>query len=140
MIVDAAESTPEAAKEAANVIRKFLSKENVFKPHVQYNAVMLVRILVDHPGPVFSRNLDARFAATVKELLREGRDPGVQGILRETLDAFETQRSEDATLQPLVTMWRGEKAKWAKRNGSEAGAQDSRVSRISTRPWHSSIV
>ena len=127
MIVEAAESTPDAAKEAAGVIRKFLGKDNVFRPHVQYNAIMLVRILADNPGPSFTRNLDGRFVQTVKELLREGRDAGVQQILRETLDAFETQRGEDATLGPLITMWRSEKTKWAKKSGTNIGTNASAV-------------
>ena len=91
------------------------------RPHVQYNAIMLIRILADHPhcGPNFTKNMDFRFVNAVKELLREGRDAGVQQLLRETLDAFEVQRSMDASLQPLITMWRSEKAKWAKRSGTD---------------------
>ena len=122
-IVEAAEATPEAAREAATAVRRFLSREHILRPHVQYNAVMLVRILADNPGPQFTRYLDVRFVTTTKELLREGRDPGVQQILRETLDAFEAQRADDATLAPLVNMWRGEKAKWAKKAGADVGAR-----------------
>ena len=81
---------------------------------------MLVRILTDHPGPSFTRNLDARFTATVKDLLREARDPGVSQILAETLDTFEAQRSEDATLAPLIAMWRAEKSKRARKAGTDA--------------------
>ena len=122
MIVDAAESSPAAAREAALVIRKFLSKDNFTRAYVQYNAIMLVRILADNPGPSFTRNLDAKFIATVKELLREGRDMSVQQILRETLDTFQIQKSQDETLVPLITMWQNEKAKWAKRSGNNIGS------------------
>jgi hypothetical protein len=36
---------------------------------LQYNAVMLMRILVDNPGHTFTRNFDAKFVTTIKELL-----------------------------------------------------------------------
>ncbi|MCJ1285860.1 hypothetical protein MMC26_005202 [Xylographa opegraphella] len=117
VIVDAAESSPAAAKEAANVIRKFLSKENFSRAYVQYNAIMLVRILAENPGKTFTKHLDGKFVVTTKELLRDGRDMSVQQILRETLDDFQIQKSLDETLQPLITMWQNEKAKMAKRGG-----------------------
>ncbi|KAL8908296.1 MAG: hypothetical protein Q9207_000918 [Kuettlingeria erythrocarpa] len=75
---------------------------------------MLVRILADNPGKTFTTNLDSRFASTVKELLRAGRDMSVQQILRETLDAFEVSKADDVTLAPLREMWRKEKSKWGK--------------------------
>jgi hypothetical protein len=108
-IVEAAESSPSAAKEAASVIRKFLSKDNYGRPHVQYNGLMLVRILVDNPGRTFTRNLDAKFVGTVRDLLRQGRDLSVQQILRESLDAFEKDRKDDGNLAPLLEMWAKEK-------------------------------
>ncbi len=115
MIVDAAESSPAAAKEAANVIRKFLSKDNHQRAYVQYNAIMLIRILADNPGKTFTRNLDTKFVITVKELLRDGSDMSVQQILRETLDNFEAQKADDETLAPLTEMWKKEKQKMDKR-------------------------
>ena len=115
VIVESAESSPTAAKEAANVIRKFLSKDNFQRAYVQYNAIMLVRILADNPGRSFTQNLDNKFVVTTKELLRDGRDMSVQQILRETLDTFETQKAGDDTLKPLMTMWANEKAKYAKK-------------------------
>ena len=115
MIVEAAESSPAAATEAAVRIRKFLAKENNERAYVQYNAIMLVRILADNPGKSFTKNLDQKFVATVKELLREGRDLSVQQILRETLDNFEINKDNDETLVGLRDMWIREKAKIAKR-------------------------
>ena len=73
---------------------------------------MLVRILAENPGQSFTRNLDTKFVITTKELLRDGRDVSVQQILRETLDAFETQKPGDETLRPLIAMWQKEKAKY----------------------------
>ena len=110
-IVESAESSPAAAKAAANKIRKFISKENGNKAYMQYNAIMLTRILTDNPGRTFTRNFDMKFVTTVKELLRDGRDMSVQQILRETLDSFETEKSDNETLTPLLEMWKKEKAK-----------------------------
>ncbi|KAL8773322.1 MAG: hypothetical protein Q9209_001716, partial [Squamulea sp. 1 TL-2023] len=115
VIVEAAESSPPAAREAANRIRKFLSRDNFQRAYVQYNAIMLVRILADNPGKSFTRNIDSKFVTTVKELLRDGRDMSVQQILRETLDSFETSKADDETLAPLRDMWKKEKLKWQKR-------------------------
>ncbi|KAL8935164.1 MAG: hypothetical protein Q9211_004838, partial [Gyalolechia sp. 1 TL-2023] len=114
VIVEAAESSPEAAREAANRIRKFLSRDNYQRAYVQYNSIMLVRILADNPGHSFTKNLDAKFTSTVKCLLRDGRDMSVQQILRETLDSFETSKANDETLAPLREMWTKEKSKWSK--------------------------
>ena len=131
VIVDAAESSPGAAREAALVIRKFLGKDNYMRAYVQYNAIMLVRILADNPGPSFTRNIDSKFISTVKELLRDGRDMSVQQILRETLDTFELQKSNDETLVPLLDMWKSEKKKWAKKSGNDISSGIVRVPALS---------
>ena len=120
VIVEAAESSPSAASEAALRIRKFLSKENYQRAYVQYNAIMLVRILADNPGKSFTKNIDQKFVSTVKELLRDGRDMSVQQIIRETLDTFEEQKANDETLFPLIEMWKKEKGKMSKRFGPAA--------------------
>lgn len=117
-IVDAAESSPSAAREASIRIRKFLSKDNYSRSYVQYNAIMLMRILTDNPGPTFTRNIDAKFVTNVKELLLLGQDLNVQQLLRETLGTFDKDRSADETLTPLLEMWRKEKAKSDKRLGT----------------------
>lgn len=91
------------------------------RAYVQYNAIMLVRILAENPGQTFTKNLDGKFVVTTKELLRDGRDMSVQQILRETLDDFQLHKSQEETLQPLITMWQNEKAKMAKRAGGYNG-------------------
>ncbi|KAH7055867.1 hypothetical protein B0J12DRAFT_569198, partial [Macrophomina phaseolina] len=116
-IVTAAESSPAAAEACAYQIRRFLSKDHYAKPHVQYNSIMLIRILTDNPGPTFTRNIDAKFVSTVKELLRNGRDPSVQQILRETLFSLERDKAYDTNLNALFHMWRKEHI-----NGSGANA------------------
>lgn len=121
-IVEAAESSPQAAQVAAKQIRKFLSKENNERPHVQYNAIMLIRILADNPGATFTRNMDGKFTSTVKELLRNGRDPSVQQILRETLAALYTDKAYDSNLTTLFAMWNKEQGATSPRpqNGGSA--------------------
>lgn len=131
VIVEAAESSPAAAREAAQGIRKFLSKDNSQRAYVQYNAIMLVRILADNPGKSFTRNMDPKFVATVKELLREGRDMSVQQILRETLDSFETQKKDDENLRQMREMWSKYKHKMQKNgpvNGTRIGPNDRTMS------------
>ncbi|CAA9960914.1 hypothetical protein PTNB73_05372 [Pyrenophora teres f. teres] len=109
IIVDSAVASPNAAAAAAHQIRTYLSKENFTRPHVQYNAVMLIRILSDNPGPSFTKNLDKAFADTVKHLLRYGKDPSVAQIVKETLDAMEVDKAYDTNLNILFAMYRKEK-------------------------------
>ncbi|KAF2749517.1 hypothetical protein M011DRAFT_475599 [Sporormia fimetaria CBS 119925] len=108
-IVESAVASPQAAQAACHQIRKFLSKDYYSQPHVQYNAVMLIRILVDNPGDTFSKNIDKNFADTVKHLLRNGQDPSVAQILRESLDALDRDKAYDTNLTTLFAMWRKEK-------------------------------
>lgn len=75
---------------------------------------MLIRILSENPGHTFTRNFDAKFVGTVKELLREGRDMSAQQMLREMLEIFETQKSWDEDLAGLIAMWKKEKEKMGK--------------------------
>ncbi|KAF2816154.1 uncharacterized protein BDZ99DRAFT_406676 [Mytilinidion resinicola] len=109
IIVESAVASPNAAAAACSQIKKFLSKENYTRPHVQYNAIMLIRILADNPGQSFTKNMDKSFADTVKHLLRNGRDPSVGQILRETLDALERDKAYDTNLNAVFAMWRKEK-------------------------------
>ncbi len=76
---------------------------------MQYNAVMLISILANNPGPTFTRNLDNKFATTVRELLRQARDPSVQQFLRETLQHLSDEKAYDTNLAPLLAMWQKEK-------------------------------
>ncbi|KAF2873993.1 hypothetical protein BDV95DRAFT_319240 [Massariosphaeria phaeospora] len=108
-IVEAAVASPGAAAAAASQIRKFLSKENYSHPQYQYNAVMLIRILADNPGPSFTKCMDKQFADTCKHLLRNGQDPSVAQILRESLDALEREKAYDTNLAALNAMWKKEK-------------------------------
>ncbi|ETN46435.1 uncharacterized protein HMPREF1541_00619 [Cyphellophora europaea CBS 101466] len=114
-IVDAAESSPTAAREAANTIARYLSKDNYAKGYAQYNSIMITRILTDNPGRPFTQHFDANFISTVKHLLRECRDQNVQQITRETLDYFEAEKLRDNdSLNPLMQMWKKEKSKSAR--------------------------
>ncbi|KAI1359971.1 hypothetical protein F5Y08DRAFT_318281 [Xylaria arbuscula] len=110
-IVEAAESSPSAAKHCADIIRDYLKKDYVTRPDFQYNALMLVRILADNPGPTFTRNLDQEFAKTAKELLKNTRNERVRQMLMETLASFETTKFYEEGLTPLIEMWKREKDK-----------------------------
>lgn len=66
---------------------------------------MLIRILSDNPGASFTKNLDSKFAQTVKELLRNSRDQSVQQIARETLSALYQEKAYDTNLATLFAMW-----------------------------------
>lgn len=105
VIVESAESSPQAAAAAAYQMRKFLSKENYGRPQVQYNAIMLIRILADNPGPQFTKYLDAKFSNTMKQLLRESKDQSVQQIARETLSALYQEKGYDTNLSTIFQMW-----------------------------------
>jgi len=107
--VDSAECSPTAAAEAAKTIKKYLDMKYHAEPQLQYNAVMLLRILADNPGSTFTRNLDERFAEKVKELFKQGRDPGVRQLLVETLEHFDANKRDDEGLQYLRAVWHKQK-------------------------------
>ncbi|KAI0975759.1 hypothetical protein F4678DRAFT_281220 [Xylaria arbuscula] len=117
-IVDAAESSPSAAKQCADMLRDYLKKDFITRPDYQYNALMLVRILADNPGPTFTRNLDQDFAKTAKELLKTTRHERVRQMLMETLTSFEETKFYDEGLMPLIEMWKKEKEKAQKASGA----------------------
>ncbi|KAK4200164.1 hypothetical protein QBC40DRAFT_74023 [Triangularia verruculosa] len=121
-IVEAAVASPAAASESARLIRKFLSRDYWSRPACQYNAIMLIRILCDNPGPGFTRNLDKKFVDVCKELLRAGRDVSVRQLLMETLDTFETSKSYDEGLALIIAMWQKEKKKAYEAYGSAPSA------------------
>jgi len=76
---------------------------------------MLIRILADNPGQTFTRNIDNKFTSTIKDLLRNGRDPSVQQILRETLQALYFEKAYDTNLTNLFNMWGKESGSGAQR-------------------------
>ena len=110
-IVESAESSPAAAAECARLVRKYLKKDYWTRPSYQYNAIMLMRILADNPGQTFTRNMDQKFADTMKDLLRNGRDLSVMQMLMESLNTFETTKAWDEGLKTVIDMWKKEKEK-----------------------------
>ncbi|KAJ5204733.1 uncharacterized protein N7498_005612 [Penicillium cinerascens] len=121
-IVESAESSPAAAKEAASRIRRYLSTPASTPNQVQYNAIMLMRILVDNPGHSFTRNFDAKYVSTLKDLLRYGRDLHVQHYLRQYLDTLEDTKASDPDLQLLLQMWAKEKKRMTGNFNNQAPA------------------
>ncbi|KAK5945758.1 hypothetical protein PMZ80_002966 [Knufia obscura] len=121
-IVDATEASPYAAREVAVQVQRYLSKQNFERGYAQYNAIMLMRILTDNPGRVFTQNFDKNFISTIKALLRECKDSSVQQIMRETMDYFEAEKlNANDTLMPLIEMWRKEKGSSARMYSSSVG-------------------
>jgi hypothetical protein len=98
---------------------------------------MLTRILTDNPAERFTRNFDAKFVTTTKELLREGRDMSVQQILRETLEYFETEKvAGNPSLVPLMEMWKQEKSRTGGRlYNNNAPVSLNAPSQISSLTW-----
>ncbi|CAK7204277.1 hypothetical protein SEUCBS139899_007032 [Sporothrix eucalyptigena] len=110
-IVEAAESSPQAAAECARYIRKFMYKDYWSRPNFVYNAIMLMRILVENPGLTFTRNMDKKFVDTVRDLLRGCQHAHIVHFLIETLQDFESKGAVDEGIGRLVEMWQKEKAK-----------------------------
>lgn len=123
VIVESVDASPQAAKECAGLIRKYLSKENYAKPYIQYNAIMLIRILADNPGPAFTKNVDAKFVDTLKQLLKYGQDPSVRQLLIETMETWQRNKASDEALQPLLDMWKREYVKMLKTYGPQGARQ-----------------
>jgi len=82
---------------------------------------MLIRILADNPGQSFTKNMDKGFTDTLKQLLRNGRDPSVNHILRETLDALERDKAYDTNLNVVFATWRKEKGLMVSAAGQQPG-------------------
>lgn len=120
-IVESAESSPTAAAECARTIRKYLKKDYWSKPSYQYNALMLMRILADNPGPTFTRNLNGKFLDVVKDLLLKGQDLSVRQMLMDTLESFEHQKGWDEGLGPIIELWKNQKDKVYKSYGVRPG-------------------
>lgn len=127
VIVEVCESSPSAAREAAYLLRKFLSKENCNRPYLQYNSIILIRILADNPGPTFTRNFDLKFVRTIKELLRVGQDPNVRYILVETLNKFLREKIYYEGVELLTEMWEKEHQRTIRPQGSPDGFQMDKV-------------
>lgn len=116
-IVDAAESSPAAAAESARIIRKYMAKDYSSRPSWQYNAIMLMRILAEHPGETFTRNLDAKFVDAARALLKGTKDNNVRQILMDTLEEFERAKFYDTNLTLIISMWQEEKDKAVEKHG-----------------------
>lgn len=107
-IVEAAAASPAAAAAAARQIRKVLSRGSVQPLYAHYNAIMLIRILADHPGQTFTKCFDEKFVSVIEIVLKRERDLTVQQIMRHTLMAFEQEKGHDRNLDALLRMWRKE--------------------------------
>ncbi|CAK7270620.1 hypothetical protein SEPCBS119000_004181 [Sporothrix epigloea] len=110
-IVETAESSPQAASECARYIRKFLYRDYWSQPNFVYNAIMLMRILVENPGLTFTRNMNKKFVDTVRDVLRGCQHAHIVHFLMETLQDFERKGAIDEGMGRLLEMWQKEKIK-----------------------------
>lgn len=111
----------------AYTISHYLEKPYFTQPSIQYNAIMLIRILSDNPGSTFMRGFDKDFVETVRVLLVKNKDGGTQQILRETLDALEAGRAgHDEGAKRLMSMWRSQKGQKASLSFTTTGSYQQR--------------
>ncbi|EPE04606.1 gat domain-containing protein [Ophiostoma piceae UAMH 11346] len=110
-IVEAAESSPQAATECARYIRKFMHRDYWARPNYVYNAIMLMRILVENPGLTFTRNMDKKFVDAVKDVLRGCEHAHVVHFLIEAMQELESKNAADEGIGRMIEMWRKEKTK-----------------------------
>lgn len=76
-----------------------------------YNAIMLMRILVENPGFTFTRHMDKRFVDAVRDVLRHCQSLQTVQFLIDALQSFEAKGAMDEGLGRIVEMWQKEKTK-----------------------------
>lgn len=94
-----------------------MAKDYSSRPSWQYNAIMLMRILAEHPGETFTRNIDAKFVDAARALLKSTKDNNVRQILMDTLEEFERAKFYDTNLTLIISMWQEEKDKAVEKHG-----------------------
>lgn len=94
-----------------------MAKDYSSRPSWQYNAIMLMRILAEHPGETFTRNIDPKFVDSARALLKGTKDNNVRQILMDTLEEFERAKFYDTNLTLIISMWQEEKDKAVEKHG-----------------------
>ncbi|KAK9484857.1 hypothetical protein V1527DRAFT_468831 [Lipomyces starkeyi] len=103
VIVECAQATPLAAKEAIKAVRKRLDPKHASSTVSQYNAIMVLRILVDANSQTILNQIgeDDKLAPVVKDVLKRSRDPSVRELLATTLEHFAFEKPSAAELAEL---------------------------------------
>ncbi|KAK9387447.1 hypothetical protein V1515DRAFT_601849 [Lipomyces mesembrius] len=103
VIVECAQATPLAAKGAVKAIRKRLDPKHASSTVSQYNAIMVLRILVDANSPTILNQIgeDEKLAPVVKDVLKRSRDPSVRELLATTLEHFAFEKPSTTELAEL---------------------------------------
>ncbi|KAK9241547.1 hypothetical protein V1506DRAFT_550407 [Lipomyces tetrasporus] len=103
VIVECAQATPLAAKEAVKAVRKRLDPKHASSTVSQYNAIMVLRILVDANSEIILGQIgeDDKLATVVKDILKRTRDPSVRELLATTLEHFALEKPNVAELSEL---------------------------------------
>ncbi|KAK9456885.1 hypothetical protein V1511DRAFT_495568 [Dipodascopsis uninucleata] len=86
-IVDCAQATPAAAREAIRAVRKRIDPKHGSGSVTQYNAIMVLRILIDTDSIAVQEAIgsDDKLAPILKTVLKNSRDPSIVDFLRDTL-------------------------------------------------------
>ncbi|KAK9365273.1 hypothetical protein V1509DRAFT_633671 [Lipomyces kononenkoae] len=103
VIVELSEASPVAAKAGVRAIRKRLDPKHASSTVSQYNAIMVLRILVDANSPTILNQIgeDEKLAPVVQDVLKRSRDPSVRELLATTLEHFAFEKPNAAELKDL---------------------------------------
>ncbi|KAK9373448.1 uncharacterized protein V1513DRAFT_158746 [Lipomyces chichibuensis] len=103
VIVECAQATPLAAKGAIKAVRKRLDPKHASSTASQYNAIMVLRILVDANSQTILNQIseDDKLAPVVKDVLKRSRDPSVRELLATTLEHFAFEKPSTTELAAL---------------------------------------
>lgn len=107
IIVECAQSSPQAAAEAVRAVRKRIDPKRSTNRAIQYNAIVVLRILGSSNSPTVLDQMeqDKKLPIVVSDLLRHTKDPSVKQELCDTLQFFYEKRSGEQLLQPLKAIY-----------------------------------
>ncbi|KAK7206265.1 hypothetical protein BZA70DRAFT_128939 [Myxozyma melibiosi] len=120
VIVECAQSSPQAAAEAVRSVRKRIDPKHSSNPIVQYNAILVLRILGSSNSTTIldQIGLDGKLATAVSNLLAQGNDPSVRAVLIETLEYFQREQRLEENLVPLKLVFE----QYMRKNGGKTTA------------------
>ncbi|KAK9241417.1 hypothetical protein V1525DRAFT_393092 [Lipomyces kononenkoae] len=129
VIVECAQATQLAAKEAVKAVRKRLDPKHASSTVSQYNAIMVLRILVDADSPTILNQIgdDDKLAPVVTDVLKRSRDPSVRELLATTLEHFVFEKPNATELKELNNVY----AKYVARGSGSSRRSPSRHEELS---------
>ncbi|KAK9458658.1 uncharacterized protein V1516DRAFT_682270 [Lipomyces oligophaga] len=120
MIIEYAESTPDAAKEAVRAIQKRLDVKNLLRTSSQYNAVMVLRLLIDTNSPMIIKQigLNPKLPGSLSGTLNQTRDPSVKESVLDFLIHISTEHAAVPEFDALRGIYANYQAKHSTRSQS----------------------